>query len=178
MGLETGTEIPDLNTAWPLGSDDIELGDDHLRLIKTCILGSFPGMTAPWSAPGEDINFRDAGFRTITVTDQIISNPQVAIALFGFDGADGSINGNGYGVVSGTRTGTGAYSFTLVDNVGAASQMVGSGSANVGIVAVAISAFRDPSDANIVNCNTNLFTDGAAIDCQGGFLTIFDAQRL
>lgn len=34
MGLETGNEIADLNSNWPLGSDPKAQGDDHIRLIK------------------------------------------------------------------------------------------------------------------------------------------------
>ena len=30
MGLETGTNVGDFNTAWPLGTDDRQYGDDHL----------------------------------------------------------------------------------------------------------------------------------------------------
>ena len=37
MGLETGTHAEDLNTANPIASDNINQGDDHLRLIKTVL---------------------------------------------------------------------------------------------------------------------------------------------
>lgn len=39
MGLETGTKIADLNSNWPLGSDQKSQGDDHLRLIKAVLKG-------------------------------------------------------------------------------------------------------------------------------------------
>ena len=54
MGLETGSKIEDLNPAWPLDSDDLEEADDHMRLIKTCVQGSFPSL-------GPDAMVRTAG---------------------------------------------------------------------------------------------------------------------
>lgn len=45
MGLETGTYVNDLNMANPLGTDAKSQGDDHIRLIKTCLKNSFPFAT-------------------------------------------------------------------------------------------------------------------------------------
>jgi len=43
MGLEAGTFIDDFVIANPIGaSDNIDKGDDHIRLIKTLIKNSFP----------------------------------------------------------------------------------------------------------------------------------------
>ena len=42
MGLETGDFIEDLDPNWPLGTDPKSQGDDHIRLIKKTIQGSFP----------------------------------------------------------------------------------------------------------------------------------------
>jgi hypothetical protein len=45
MGLETGARIEDLDADWPIGSQDpVSQGDDHLRLIKFCVQGSFPSL--------------------------------------------------------------------------------------------------------------------------------------
>lgn len=44
MPLETGSFINDLTPANPLGSDPAGQGDDHLRLIKSCVQGSLPNM--------------------------------------------------------------------------------------------------------------------------------------
>lgn len=49
MPLESGTEIQDLNPAWPLGVDQLSQGDNHIRLVKSCIQGSFPEMTDAWT---------------------------------------------------------------------------------------------------------------------------------
>lgn len=37
MGLETARTIAELNSTYPLGSDQVKFGDDHLRLIKTIL---------------------------------------------------------------------------------------------------------------------------------------------
>ena len=44
MGLETGDRIEDLDVQWPSGTDNVSQGDDHLRLIKRCMQGSFPNL--------------------------------------------------------------------------------------------------------------------------------------
>ncbi len=44
MGLESGNRIEDLVDSNPLATDDVSEGDDHLRLIKQCVQGSFPSL--------------------------------------------------------------------------------------------------------------------------------------
>lgn len=44
MGLETATYIEDLVSTNPLGSDNVNLGDDHLRLVKAVLQGQFPNL--------------------------------------------------------------------------------------------------------------------------------------
>ncbi len=51
MGLEVGTQIGDLVPANPPGSDPKAQGDDHLRLIKTCVQGSLGLMQDFWTIP-------------------------------------------------------------------------------------------------------------------------------
>ena len=47
MGLETGTRIADLVPTNPVGATDfVSQGDDHIRLLKVCIQGSFPSLGA------------------------------------------------------------------------------------------------------------------------------------
>ena len=46
MGLETGTYISDLVATNPVhATDSVGEGDDHLRLIKACLLNTLPGLT-------------------------------------------------------------------------------------------------------------------------------------
>lgn len=76
MGLETGTLIPDLVDANPSGTDPKSEGDDHLRLIKTCVQGSFPafvGTTAvPASVALSEDEINDAALKSVpqTITDE------------------------------------------------------------------------------------------------------------
>lgn len=51
MPLEAGTLIPDLDANNPLGADPKSEGDDHLRLVKRCVLGSFPGLVGTTAIP-------------------------------------------------------------------------------------------------------------------------------
>ena len=51
MPLEAGTLIPDLDANNPLGSDPKSEGDDHLRLIKRTVLGSFPAFVGTTAVP-------------------------------------------------------------------------------------------------------------------------------
>jgi hypothetical protein len=44
MGQETGSFIDDLNSAWPLDTDQRRFGAEHLRLIKRLIQATFPGI--------------------------------------------------------------------------------------------------------------------------------------
>ena len=51
MPLESGDFIPELNANNPLGGDPKSEGDDHLRLVKRCTLGSFPAFVGNAGAP-------------------------------------------------------------------------------------------------------------------------------
>lgn len=44
MGLEVATYINELNVNWPVPTDKIREGDDHLRVIKTALVNSFPNI--------------------------------------------------------------------------------------------------------------------------------------
>ena len=44
MPLETGSFINDLTVTNPAASDPVGQGDDHLRLIKSCVQGSLPNL--------------------------------------------------------------------------------------------------------------------------------------
>ena len=58
MGLEVGTQIGDLVPANPPGTDPKSQGDDHLRLLKTCVQGSLGLMSALWTIPEADTGLR------------------------------------------------------------------------------------------------------------------------
>jgi hypothetical protein len=42
MGIESGNFITNLNSSYPLSSDNVSEGDDHLRLIKNVLKKTFP----------------------------------------------------------------------------------------------------------------------------------------
>lgn len=46
MGLETATYISQLDPTFPLGGDDVNKGDDHIRLLKSILQSQFPNLTA------------------------------------------------------------------------------------------------------------------------------------
>ena len=45
MPLESGTYIPDLVVTNPAHGDDVNQGDAHLRLVKSCLKNTFPNFT-------------------------------------------------------------------------------------------------------------------------------------
>lgn len=86
MGLESATFISGLNANNPVGAvDPKSQGDDHLRLIKTTLLNTFPNITGEVTATQDDIN-------------QLVSNvPLLDAATNTFTGsitAGGTITGN------------------------------------------------------------------------------------
>lgn len=87
MPLETGDFIPELDDNNPLGADNVSLGDDHMRLIKRCVTGSFPAFVGTAAVP-----------KSVTKTEDQINDlaeksaPQTISALWTFTG-DISITG-------------------------------------------------------------------------------------
>ena len=82
MPLETGDHIPELDANNPLGSDAVSLGDDHLRLIKRAVLGSFPAFVGTTATP-----------KSVTLTEDQIndaalkSETQTIAGAWDFDGS-------------------------------------------------------------------------------------------
>jgi len=56
MALESGTYINSLNAANPVSTDGLAQADDHLRLIKSTILSSFPNITGAMNATHTELN--------------------------------------------------------------------------------------------------------------------------
>ena len=62
MPTETGTTISNLKASWPLSSDPILEGDNHIRLIKSILASQFPGegglgFSKPITATEDEINY-------------------------------------------------------------------------------------------------------------------------
>jgi hypothetical protein len=56
MALETSTYINGLVAANPLGTDQLAYAADHLRLIKSTLLNTFPGIKGPVTVTHENLN--------------------------------------------------------------------------------------------------------------------------
>ncbi len=56
MALETATTIAQLNPANPSGADRIHQGDDHIRLIKAALKGTFPNIMGPVTATHDQLS--------------------------------------------------------------------------------------------------------------------------
>lgn len=56
MALETGSYIDSLNAANPASTDGLAQADDHLRLIKSTIKGTFPSLTGAVTSNQADLN--------------------------------------------------------------------------------------------------------------------------
>lgn len=59
MPLETATYISDLNSSNPASTDTLDKADDHLRLIKSTLLATFPGLTGAVTADQAELNKLD-----------------------------------------------------------------------------------------------------------------------
>lgn len=60
MGLETATYISGLNSSNPVhATDQVGEGDDHIRLIKSTLLNTFPNITGAMTASHTELNLLD-----------------------------------------------------------------------------------------------------------------------
>lgn len=67
MALETGSYINDLVTTNPTGTDQVSVGDDHIRLIKTAVKGSFPNSDRAFYIP--DVITKNANYTVLTTEE-------------------------------------------------------------------------------------------------------------
>ena len=82
MALESGTYINSLNASNPVATDGLAQADDHLRLIKSTILSSFPGVTGAVTSTHAELNLLDGVTATtaeINYLDGVTSNVQTQI---------------------------------------------------------------------------------------------------
>ena len=91
MALETGTYISDLVSTNPVATDGLRQADDHLRLIKSTILATFPSVTGAINSTHTELNIVDgdtaATSTTLVDADRIVVNDdgtmtQVALSDF------------------------------------------------------------------------------------------------
>ena len=77
MPLESGTLIPDLNQNNPLGADPKSEGDDHLRLVKRCVQGSFAAFVGTTAVP-----------KSVSLTEDEINDAALKLAANSFSGSN------------------------------------------------------------------------------------------
>lgn len=95
MGLETGTYISDLVTTNPTATDQKSLGDDHIRLLKTCVKNSFPNLSAAVTVTAADLNLL-SGQATSGEISKVIAWASATITaadLSKLDGAGVAVSG-------------------------------------------------------------------------------------
>lgn len=56
MGIETAQYVGQLVAANPLSTDSVSQADDHLRLIKSALVNTFPNLTAPVTLTAAQLN--------------------------------------------------------------------------------------------------------------------------
>ena len=78
MPLETGTFINSLVATNPAATDALSVADDHLRLIKSTILNTFPGITGAINETQAELNVMDGGTAATSTTlvdaDRMVMN--------------------------------------------------------------------------------------------------------
>jgi hypothetical protein len=74
MGLETGTYISDLNASNPIhATDQVSQGDDHIRLIKSVILNTFPNVNGAVNFTPTEANYLD-GLTGVTGSGSLVAS--------------------------------------------------------------------------------------------------------
>ena len=77
MALETGTYISDLNPSNPVATDGLAQADDHIRLVKSTIKATLPGITGAVTSTQDELNTLD-GYTGNTADLNILSGAAAA----------------------------------------------------------------------------------------------------
>lgn len=72
MGIEVATYISSLVSTNPLGSDNASDGDNHLRLIKSVLMSTFPNMDAAFYKP--KVSTKTANYTLLVTDDNVVLN--------------------------------------------------------------------------------------------------------
>ena len=80
MALESGTYINSLNASNPAATDGIAQADDHMRLLKSTIKASFPGVTGAVSSTHAELNHCDGVTSNIQTQLNAAGSGTVAMA--------------------------------------------------------------------------------------------------
>lgn len=77
MTIETATYLTELNASYPAYGDVISEGDDHVRLIKSCLQATFPGLSG---ALGRVVA-KAAGYTVVANDNTVLFNCTAALTL-------------------------------------------------------------------------------------------------
>jgi len=167
MGLETGTYISDLNASNPVGATDPKSqGDDHIRLIKSTILATFPNVTGAMTKTHAELNdvaelSADNTFSgTLNIFDGSVSvysggvfrlydTDESAWVSFQHDGTDLDITGNS----------TTSIVLTGVTDIAA-------GTVDADFDAITATSYGGITEANLVDKSASETISGATWDFQ------------
>jgi len=162
MALENGTYINSLNASNPTITDQIDQGDDHIRLIKSTIKNTFPSVTGAVTLSHTDINALPSDITSLQTTiNTTITNglalkaPIDAPTFTGIASADTPTAGTNT-----TQLATTAFVGTALTNYVA-------GSANIGSDAVALGTKTTGNYAASVHGDTSNSSGVASITVDG-----------
>ena len=166
MALETGTHISDLNAANPVSTDGLAQADDHLRLIKSTILASFPNITGAITATHTILNGLDGRVSAIENGVHASGKKMLFQQSTGPTGwtKDTTHNDKALRVVSGTASTGGSVAFTTAF---ASQNLAGtiSNSVSGSTASHTLTASQIPAHSHSMGSNTRVqlgFDNGAA----------------
>jgi hypothetical protein len=164
MGIESAQYVNQLVPANPLSTDSVSQADDHLRMIKSTLVATFPNLNAPVTATAEQLN------NPIPAGAIIIWSGSVATIPLGYalcDGTQGTpdlrgsfilgagdtTNGAAYGpgAVGGSATSGFGGSHTHTANNGTAALSATSVAVAAGIGTQVLSAVGDLGHTHTIN---------------------------
>ena len=157
MTVESATYISGLNATLPTGADAKAEGDDHIRLLKSTILASFPGITGAMTGTHTQLN-------KLVSTFSIASASAGAVTVDASGNVGLSVGAPGYrlealGTVASTTASGGVPAFRLNQSGVAAWSIKNLASTGTLIVydeAQALERMRFDFDGNIVSNVTAL----------------------
>ena len=82
MTVESAVYINTLNASYPEGSSDAKQGDDHIRLVKSTLLATFPYVTGPVLIGQTELNYL-TGLSSNLVSQLAAKAPLASPALTG-----------------------------------------------------------------------------------------------
>ncbi len=112
MALESGTYINSLNASNPAATDSLSQADDHLRLIKSTVLASFPNVSGAVTATHTELNLIDGVTATtaeLNILDGVTSTASELNILDGVTSTASELN-----LLDGSTAGTVVASKAIV----------------------------------------------------------------